>query len=149
MEESEVWRMGGNLSLPSRGPPSFSASTLASPPHSSSYTRLRILNHPLAAMSNPPSSPSRGSKNAPPPTAPNPAPRQAPQSHLHPTTSRRPLAAADRAEVYRRRVTRNVRPAGWQNVANLTGALLAAASCGYLLLWADFGDREHIFSPVS
>lgn len=29
------------------------------------------------------------------------------------------------------------------------GWAAGAVACGYMVLWADFGDREHVFSPVS
>lgn len=58
-----------------------------------------------------------------------------------------------RNETYFRRVTKPDQggplPSRWQRGAQLLGGILAVVSTSYFVLWADFGEREHCFSPVS
>ena len=40
-------------------------------------------------------------------------------------------------------------PARWQRGAQLAGAALAVGLTGYAVVFHDFGEKEHVFSPVS
>lgn len=77
----------------------------------------------------------------------------APQSHIPPPSPTH-YVEPRRAETFFRRVTHPSNPNGpppsrWQRAANLSGGLLAGAVVLYSVLWADFGNKEHVFSPVS
>ncbi len=40
-------------------------------------------------------------------------------------------------------------PARWQRFSQLAGAVLATGAAGYAIFLHDFGEKEHVFSPVS
>jgi len=91
----------------------------------------------------------------------------APQSHLHPTapeahefpvsrpmpkglTVQQTLAemrARDAAAM--QKLSKAEMPARWQRGAQLAGAALAVGLTGYAVVFHDFGEKEHVFSPVS
>ncbi|PWN96340.1 hypothetical protein FA09DRAFT_340139 [Tilletiopsis washingtonensis] len=103
-------------------------------------------------MTTPP--PRRGTPR-PPPGA---SPWAAPQSLASPTAPRHPPAPPARRDAYFRRVAQPAvyaqggdvapAPAPWQRRANVLAAVIGGTACAYLVLLADFGPREHVFSGL-
>lgn len=61
---------------------------------------------------------------------------------------------SNRAAAYFRRVAlphelNGPMPTRGQRIANLAGGIIGGMTCVYLVLFHDFGDRDHVFSPVS
>lgn len=79
---------------------------------------------------------------------------QAPQSLLHPTAPPLKQVSQARKETYFRRVAMPERyegppPAKWQRRMQVAGGIFSAVVGIYIVLFHDYGPREHVFSPVS
>jgi hypothetical protein len=79
---------------------------------------------------------------------------QAPQSLLHPTAPPLKQVSQARKETYFRRVAMPERyegppPAKWQSRMQVAGGIFSAVVGVYIVLFHDYGPREHVFSPVS
>ena len=85
--------------------------------------------------------------------APPPSMWTAPQSLIPPPNPSN-LASPERQATYFRRVTQQnnqtgPKPTSFQRGANLVGGILGVSVAVYCVLFHDFGDREHVFMPVS
>ena len=79
---------------------------------------------------------------------------QAPQSLLHPTAPPPKQVSQARKDTYFRRVAMPERyegppPARWQRRMQVAGGIFSAVVGVYIVLFHDYGPREHVFSPVS
>ncbi|PWN19414.1 hypothetical protein BCV69DRAFT_38175 [Microstroma glucosiphilum] len=103
----------------------------------------------------PPRAPLPPRAGADPSTFPAHSPWAAPQSHIPPPappSSRQP--SPRRAETYLRRITQpdrfdGPRPSVFQRSSQLLAGGLSILAVGWLVLWQDYGNGEHCFSPVS
>ncbi|PWN27158.1 hypothetical protein BDZ90DRAFT_260823 [Jaminaea rosea] len=106
----------------------------------------------------PPPIPTPSSSSSP---ASQPSIWQAPQSRTPVPRPRQAVAQPNsssgfhpREDVYRRRVTRpdlgeqGPPPAPWQRYSQLLGGAASLGAGAWFILWADYGNREHCFSPV-
>ncbi|PWN33895.1 uncharacterized protein FA14DRAFT_180532 [Meira miltonrushii] len=78
---------------------------------------------------------------------------QAPQSLLHPTAPPLKQVSQERKETYFRRVAMPERyegppPARWQRRMQVAGGIFSAVVGVYIVLFHDYGPREHVFSPI-